>query len=794
MEDPGGTHDKCLVKTKVHSTGLWGRDIDGMDYRFVTYSLPRLFLQLCIMFGLTQALHLFFLKRFRLPRIISELLAGIILGPTLIGRFDWIKTNMIPMYEGQYVDLLSKIGFLLFIFLSGVKMDPGMVPRSGAKAWTIGIPSVLLPYVILKYLSRKVLNDHVWTHIHRYRHPAIQNTLGIQSFYSFPVTAVLLVDLKIINTELGRLALATGLICDLFSNLVSTIIANISVGVMSAMPLVSVHSFALSSGLILFLVVTVRPLSAMIIRRTPEGEAVDTFHVLFMCFAALLATVLADNVGMNFHYGPFILGLLVPDGPPLGSAVVDKLDTLVSGLFAPLLVTYSGTKIDLLNLFDLRFLGVVWITVMVCYVIKCVAIFLPALACRVPLRDAAALAFILSTQGVVQISSYHNSLVNQTYDTETFSMLTVAALVTAAVSHIMVASLHDYSRAYCGYERRNIEHLSKTSELRLVTCFHRLEDAVAARKLLEVSFSSKETPLVIYSLHLAELVGRVTPLLIDHQLGQMKTSAAAAASPAANSRSQKLVAVLRSFAQQHCNEFVTLNFFTAISLPKFMHDDVSALAFDKLASMIILPFHRKWNHLGRLIVDSSSMRLLNRTLLDLAPCSVGILIDREKRRMHRRSPSSSSYHVAVIFMGGADDREALCYAKRMSNTPGVQLTVVRFVPADHNAEKTQWDAVLDSEVLKEVRHLAQSNDTKVCYKEETVKDGAETACTVHEMEHVFDLILVGRRHETNLPQLFGLSQWNDIPELGPLGDMLAIQHIRSPVSVLVVQQQYVKNK
>lgn len=320
---------------------------------------------------------------------------------------------MFELYGKYYVELLSKIGYILFIFLSGVKMDPGMVPRSGAKAWRIGIPSVLLPYGVLKFLSRKVLTEY--TYIHRYRHPAIQNTLGIESLYSFPVTAVLLVDLKIINTELGRLALATGLICDLLSNLVSTIIANISIGIMSAKPLISVHSFALCSGLIAFLVLTVRPLSAMIIKRTQEGESADTFYVILMCFAAFFATILADNAGMNFQYGPFILGLLVPDGPPLGSALVDKLDTIVSGLFTPLLVTYSGTKVDLFHLFDLHFVGLVWITVMFCYVMKYLSIFGPALACRVPLKDAASLAFILSTQGVVQISMHLNSFVNQVF-------------------------------------------------------------------------------------------------------------------------------------------------------------------------------------------------------------------------------------------------------------------------------------------------------------------------------------------------------------------------------------------
>lgn len=365
-------------------------------------------------------------------------------------------------------------------------------------------------------------------------------------------------------------------------------------------------------------------------------------------------------------------------------------------------------------------------------------------------------------------------------------MLTASVLLIAALSHFCVGTLYDHTRIYAGYQKRDIQHASSNSELRLLSCAHRFDDVAGVRKILDASFPCKESPLSVYALHLVELAGRASPVLIDHQLGQKNTSGVA--------RSQKMVEVFIAFETQFLGSAST-HFFTSMSLPRFMHQDICSLAFDKLASMIILPFHRKWNQQGKIILDSSNLRTINNNVLDLAPCSVGILIDRQKiKRLASQSGNESSmYQVAVVFMGGNDDREALAYAKRMSRSPELQLTVVRFVSWDIDVRENQWDAVLDAEMLKEVRLLGQHQDN-IVYREERVKDGAETALIIHAMEEAFDLIMVGRRHRDDLQQLLGLNEWNDLPELGPVGDMLAAAEINRPVSVLVVQQQIVKNK
>nr|GLL28036.1 cation/H(+) antiporter 3-like [Ipomoea trifida] len=780
LQNPGASEDYCLGRILLHSPGLLWAEKGPEGYNFFTYSLPRMLFQIAIIFFLTQGLYLL-LKRFRLPRLVCELLAGIILGPSVLGRFESLEIVMLREPSEAYIVLLSKFGYMFFMFLSGVKMDPGMMSRSGVKAWTIGALAVAIPNFAFTVFSDVMLPQY--PQIHRYRRSAIATILRVSSQYSFPVIAVLLVDLKIMNSELGRLSMATALIADLVSNVYLSVYANLKLGAMAAMDVLTIHACIMSVLCISLIAFTSRPLSAMIIKRTPEGKPVDTAYIILFAYLVFLAAVLSDNAGMSFQYGPFILGLAVPDGPPLGSTLVDKLDTMVSGLLAPLMVTYTGMRVNLNLFYDLEFIGYVWITALSCYAFKYFSIFTPALACGVTIKDAASLAFILGTQGIMQVALYLNTHVNQTLDRETFSTLVLSVLVIATTSHLVVAYMYDYSRAYSGYQKRDIQHNSGNSELRMLTVAYRLDDVLATRKLLDLSCPYRESPLSIYSLFLVELVGRATPLLIDHQLGQKNASS--------NSRSQKMVDVLHSFELQYmgCS---CVQFFTSVSLQKFMHHDICSLAYDKLTSMIILPFHRKWNQQGKLIQDNKSIRLMNNNVLETAPCSVGILIDRQKVKSQGQKPSSTK-HVGMVFLGGADDREALSYARRMSRSPSVYLTVVRFVPWDPELCDNQWDAVLDAELLKDTRFQAHQQDN-IVYREERVKDGAESALLIRDMEEAFDLILVGRRHRNDMPQLIGLNEWNDIPELGPFGDLFAVGDIISPVSVVVVQQQNTKTK
>ncbi|KAL6560853.1 hypothetical protein OROHE_006030 [Orobanche hederae] len=203
---------------------------------------------------------------------------------------------------------------------------------------------------------------------------------------------------------------------------------------------IMIHSTLLIVCLILFILCMGRPLSLRIIQKTPEGKPVSRFHLMLMFFMVFIMVLLIDNVGLNYQCDPFLLGMVVPDGLPLGSTMVDRFETLVSGLLDLLLVTYYGMNVNLVELFDLTFVREVWLIVGACLSMKLLAAFIPSVICRVPIKDA--LAFIMSAEGIVHMSFYSYNFVNQTYDRKTFSMLTTSVVIQAAVSSLMVKSLN----------------------------------------------------------------------------------------------------------------------------------------------------------------------------------------------------------------------------------------------------------------------------------------------------------------------------------------------------------------
>lgn len=178
----------------------------------------------------------------------------------------------------------------------------------------------------------------------------------------------------------------------------------------------------------------------------------------------------------------------------------------------------------------------------------------------------------------------------------------------------------------------------------------------------------------------------------------------------------------------------------------------------------------------------------------MAPCSVGILVDRGTLgRSSHNVASRTSYNIGMIFLGGKDDREALAYANRMAKHPNVAVSVVRLIEYSINKFKITNDMERDIELINDFR-IANAKSECCDYKEEVVSDSVGVVSVVRAIENSFDLILVGRRPGGHSGLLHGLQEWNEFPELGFFGDMLSSSDSNCGVSVLVVQQGNVGGK
>ncbi|KAF9599267.1 hypothetical protein IFM89_036565 [Coptis chinensis] len=190
-----------------------------------------------------------------------------------------------------------------------------------------------------------------------------------------------------------------------------------------------------------------------------------------------------------------------------------------------------------------------------------------------------------------------------------------------------------------------------------------------------------------------------------------------------------------------------------------------------------------------LLEITNPIRNVNGNVLKLAPCSIGILVDRGTTSASSYLfGSRPSYHVGIIFIGGLDDREAIVYGMRMGAHLNITLTLIRFC-IGNDMTNTRNDKNLDADLINEFRLKFMGNE-RVTYREEVVRDGLAIINVIMSLKEKYDLIMVGRQHGVDSPFVKGLTEWNDFPELGFLGDMLATSNSHTGVSILVLHQQF----
>lgn len=202
---------------------------------------------------------------------------------------------------------------------------------------------------------------------------------------------------------------------------------------------------------------------------------------------------------------------------------------------------------------------------------------------------------------------------------------------------------------------------------------------------------------------------------------------------------------------------------------------------DKKARLLVLPFHKASD--GMREMARGSLQSFNRNVLDYAPCSVAILVDRGG--VTCAHTNHLLQRAIMYFIGGADDREALSIAMRMV-TGGIALTVVRFRMRGGEDEVDEEDEKLIGDL-----RMRYGQSEGIVYVEKLLMDAEGTVAVLRDMSEKFDLVIVGRRKGTDSELTKGLSAWSECPELGVVGDMLAATEFGGKVSILVVQQQKV---
>ncbi|KAI3844793.1 hypothetical protein MKX03_024335 [Papaver bracteatum] len=739
------------------------------------------------------------LSRFHQPLIVSQILVGLLVSPWILG-YPFIKktdgrsagiTDFIFHKEGlQVVHMLAEFSSMFFIFKVGVQMDPKILKRARWRTYVIGFSCILCSTISGDVLSRLLKNNDI---------PGLKPLKGRSGFLSsqlvtdlfsmtsFPVIAYTLTDLNILNSDLGSLAIDVAMVAEIFSTgkAIWTLIR----------PLFFTeghHLFSDGSVVMLFLLGTliciffiVRPEALWIIKNTPEGRPVSDVYITLIMISVLLCGLAGGYCGLNATLFPFFLGLAIPDGPPLGSALVHKL-RIVTVFFMPLhmgIVGYMTT----IHKVHFWLLWRVLLVILGCILGKIIGLFFPAVLLGVSVRDSLLVGLIMNFKGIVEVTQLNTRIElkakNSTFAAaNTIMVLTLVVLV--AVITPAVKYLYDPSSKYLTNKGRSIlQSNENNSDFRVLVCVHTQDDVPSIIRLLEASNPTKFHPLTVYVLHLVELVGRASPLLIAYPLHKR-------ASTSNPTKSERIINVFQQFQNQYQN-LVSVHPFSTISPYASMHTDICTMSVEKRTALIIFPFSRQDAVIAISNISNHSIKHLLQNMLRSNPCSLGILIDGNNQPT--RFLTGTPYRVIVLFFGGVDDREALAFAMNMIRHPSVFVTLIRFygLPSygDIN-ESVSIDVdrhkLLDDELVDHFRVNAMQDET-LMYKQVEVNDVAETIWAVRSLHDDFDLMVVGRQQIIDPIMNSGLdTDWDEYQELGDIGAMVTSPEYDAEGSILIV--------
>ncbi|XP_043697434.1 cation/H(+) antiporter 18-like [Telopea speciosissima] len=751
------------------------------------YSLPLVILQICLVITVSRTLA-YFLGPLRQPRVIAEIIGGVLLGPSALGRNMSYLNSVFPSSSLTILDTLANLGLMFFLFLVGVELDPKSLRKTGKKALAIAAAGIIFPFalgigssfVLLQTISKGI------------------NTLpfvvfmGVSlSITAFPVLARILAELKLLTTDVGRMAVSAAAINDVVAWILLALA--IALSTTGHSPIIAVWVLLSGCGFLICAILILPPLFKWMARRCQEGEPVDELYICATLALVLAAGFITDAIGIHCLFGAFVVGFLVPKDGPFASALVEKVEDFASSLFLPLFFVSSGLKTNVATIQGAQSWALLVLVIVTACAGKIVGTIVVSLLCRVPWREAVALGVLMNSKGLIELIVLNIGRQRQVLNEQTFTIMVLMALFTTFITTPLLVAVYKPARRATmnDYKHRTIERKKNSStQFRILTCFHSSINIPTLINLIEVSRGTdRQQGLCVYSMHLKELSERPSAILVVNKArknglpfwnkGQRQVN------------SDHVVIAFEAFQQL---SRVSIRPMTAISSMSTIHEDICTSAENKRVAMIILPFHKHQRVDGSMETTRNDFRWVNQRVLEHARCSVGILVDRGFGGTTHVSASEVSSSIIVLFFGGCDDREALAYGARMAEHPGISLTVLRFLmesePEVVGIEKIEkldsGNCSKDDEYLAEFQQKIQTENS-IKYEVKMVRNAAEAIAMIRELSRS-DLFVVGRKPEGKVAEILDVK--SDIPELGPTGSLLASSDFSTTATALIVQQYH----
>ncbi len=362
------------------------------------------------------------------PAVMGELVAGILLGPSLLGKLaPELSAALFPASLLEVLQYLSQLGIILFMFLVGVEFDSRSLRQKSGQILAISLSSMAVPFLLGVGLALYLFESHAPAGVDYVRFSLFLG--AAMSVTAFPVLVRILKDLKLEDRGFAQLAISCAALDDALAWGLLALVVGISQGDVWQVT----QQFA---GLALFLGIQyawIRPVIAWMEKRVEhKGLHGETVPLLF-CLV-FLSAIITEKLGVHALFGAFVLGSLVSKESRLAHEIHEKTATLLNVLFIPLFFAQAGLKTEIGILATPAGLGILVLVVLLASFGKIGGTFLGSAYDPETRKEAWPLSILMNTRGLMEIIVLSLGLQLGIIDNFLFTIFVSMAIITTLMT------------------------------------------------------------------------------------------------------------------------------------------------------------------------------------------------------------------------------------------------------------------------------------------------------------------------------------------------------------------------
>jgi len=399
--------------------------------KLTPHNIMLMLLSLGILLGVARILGEL-AQRFHQPAVVGELLAGVLLGPTVLGTISpCLELFLFPPIGANAIalDTISTLAIVLFLMVAGIEVDLSTIWKQGRVGLKVGITSIIIPFFV-GFFTAWMLPQAFGKEPNVNQFTFALFLATAMSISALPVIAKTLMDMDLYRSDLGMVVVSAAI----FNDLVGWIVFALVLGLMGGgaggenhiiRTIIMTLTFAgtmLTLGR--WLIDKVLPF-VQAYTRWPGGE------LSFALILALFGSAFTEWIGIHAIFGAFLVGAAIGDSSHLRERTRVTIGNFISFIFAPVFFASIGLKVNFLENFDLALVLLVLVIACIC---KLAGGILGARWGGMAVRDAWAVGFAMNSRGAMEIIlgllALEAGIINQIL----FVALIIMAIVTSMIS------------------------------------------------------------------------------------------------------------------------------------------------------------------------------------------------------------------------------------------------------------------------------------------------------------------------------------------------------------------------